>query len=81
MICGVCLQLLQELDSYTVVERDGSTIACAALYPYLDDKCGEVAAFAVSPECRGHGQGDSLLGTLTRSPSLAILAINAHIIT
>ncbi|KAH9303737.1 hypothetical protein KI387_008141, partial [Taxus chinensis] len=54
-------QLLQELDKYTVVERDGSIIACAALLPFYDEKCGEVAAFAVSPECRGHGQGDKLL--------------------
>lgn len=56
-------QLLQELHAYTVVERDGSVIACAALFPYLEEKSGEVAAFAVSPECRGHGRGDSLLGT------------------
>ncbi|GLJ29217.1 hypothetical protein SUGI_0576280 [Cryptomeria japonica] len=54
-------QLLEELDNYTVVERDGSIIACAALFPFYDEKCGEVAAFAVSPECRGHGQGDKLL--------------------
>eukprot|EP01018_Ginkgo_biloba_P007010 Gb_02774 [translate_table: standard] len=55
-------QLLEELDSFTVVERDGSIIACAALFPFYDEKCGEVAAIAVSPECRGHGQGDKLLG-------------------
>uniref|UniRef100_A0A0D6QUX1 amino-acid N-acetyltransferase n=1 Tax=Araucaria cunninghamii TaxID=56994 RepID=A0A0D6QUX1_ARACU len=54
-------QLLEEIDKYTVVERDGSIIACAALFPFYDEKCGEVAAFAVSPECRGHGQGDKLL--------------------
>ncbi|CAM6096345.1 unnamed protein product [Calypogeia fissa] len=54
-------QLEQEYQNYIVVERDGSIIACAALIPYYDDKCGEVAAFAVSPECRGNGQGDSLL--------------------
>ncbi|KAJ7554597.1 hypothetical protein O6H91_05G000400 [Diphasiastrum complanatum] len=59
-------QLLQELDSYTVVERDGSIIACSALFPYHDDKCGEVAAFVVSPECRGRGQGDSLLDYLEK---------------
>lgn len=44
------------------MERDGSIIACAALFPFFEDKCGEVAAMAVSPECRGHGQGDKLLG-------------------
>lgn len=59
-------QLLQTLDSFIVVERDGSIIACAALFPYIKEKCGEVAAIAVSPECRGNGQGDKLLGMLIK---------------
>ncbi|XP_024369175.1 probable amino-acid acetyltransferase NAGS2, chloroplastic isoform X2 [Physcomitrium patens] len=59
-------QLLQELDSFTVVERDGSVIACAALLPYSKEKSGEIAAFAVAPECRGHGRGDTLLDYLER---------------
>ncbi|KAL6013028.1 putative amino-acid acetyltransferase nags1, chloroplastic [Asimina triloba] len=57
-------ELLQALDSFIVVERDGSIIACAALFPFFEEKCGEVAAVAVSPECRGHGQGDKLLGVV-----------------
>lgn len=60
--CWSFSQLLQELQAYTVVERDGCIIACAALFPFYEDKSGEVAAFAVSPDCRGHGRGDSLLG-------------------
>lgn len=59
-----CVQLLKQLDSFIVVERDGSIIACAALFPFFEEKSGEVAAIAVSPECRGHGQGDKLLGML-----------------
>ncbi|XP_078435369.1 putative amino-acid acetyltransferase NAGS2, chloroplastic [Wolffia australiana] len=54
-------QLLEAIKNFVVVERDGSIIACAALFPFMKDKCGEVAAIAVSPECRGHGQGDRLL--------------------
>lgn len=54
-------QLLQELGSYIVVERDASIIACAALFSYYEEKCAEVAALAVSSECRGNGQGDKLL--------------------
>ncbi|KAI3958888.1 hypothetical protein MKX01_023564 [Papaver californicum] len=54
-------QLQEALDSFIVVERDGSIIACAALFPFFKEKFGEVAAIAVSPECRGHGQGDKLL--------------------
>jgi len=46
------------------VEREGQIIACAALFPFFEEKCGEVAAIAVSPECRGQGQGDKLLGML-----------------
>lgn len=46
------------------MERDGSIIASAALFPYFEEKCAEVAAIAVSPECRGHGQGDKLLGMI-----------------
>lgn len=52
------------MESFIVVERDGSIIACAALFPFFEEKCGEVAAIAVSPECRGHGQGDKLLGNI-----------------
>ncbi|OVA05890.1 GNAT domain [Macleaya cordata] len=54
-------ELLEALDSFIVVERDGSVIACAALFPFFSEKCGEVAAIVVSKECRGHGQGDKLL--------------------
>ena len=52
------------------MEREGQIIACAALFPFLKEKCGEVAAIAVSPDCRGQGQGDKLLGII----------INIHIL-
>ncbi|KAE8707685.1 putative amino-acid acetyltransferase NAGS2 [Hibiscus syriacus] len=54
-------ELLKALDSFVVTEREGQIIACAALFPFFQDKCGEVACIAVSPECRGQGQGDKLL--------------------
>ncbi|KAF3323329.1 putative amino-acid acetyltransferase NAGS1 [Carex littledalei] len=54
-------ELLEALGTFIVVEREGSIIACASLFPYFEEKCGEIAAIAVSPECRGHGQGDKLL--------------------
>eukprot|EP00850_Spirogloea_muscicola_P004593 SM000019S05137 [mRNA] locus=s19:988959:996769:- [translate_table: standard] len=59
-------QIKRELDGFTVVEREGHIIACAALLPYEDHKCAEVAAFAVSPECRGQGLGDTLLDYLEK---------------
>ncbi|KAF5188115.1 Amino-acid acetyltransferase [Thalictrum thalictroides] len=62
-------ELLEALDSFIVVERDGSIIACAALFPFFKEKCGEIAAIAVSPECRGHGQGDKLLDYIENKAS------------
>lgn len=62
-------ELLKAMDSYVVVEREGQIIACAALFPFFEDKCGEVAAIAVSPECRGQGQGDKLLDYIEKKAS------------
>ncbi|XP_058228277.1 probable amino-acid acetyltransferase NAGS2, chloroplastic isoform X1 [Rhododendron vialii] len=62
-------ELLQALDSFMVVEREGQIIACAALFPFFKEKCGEVAAIAVSPECRGQGQGDKLLDFIEKKAS------------
>lgn len=56
------------MDSFIVVEREGQIIACAALFPLYEYKCGEVAAIAVSPDCRGQGQGDKLLGIVVNLP-------------
>lgn len=56
------VQLLKALDSFIAVEREGQIIACGALFPFFEEKCGEVAAIAVCPECRGQGLGDKLLG-------------------
>ncbi|KAG9440563.1 hypothetical protein H6P81_020728 [Aristolochia fimbriata] len=69
LVCRTDEELLETLDSFIVVERDGSVIACAALFPYFEDKCGEVAAIAVSPECRGHGQGDKILDYIEKKAS------------
>nr|AFA37979.1 N-acetylglutamate synthase [Cucurbita maxima x Cucurbita moschata] len=54
-------ELLESLNSFVVVEREGQIIACAALFPFFEERCGEIAAIAVSAECRGQGQGDKLL--------------------
>ncbi|KAL6993857.1 putative amino-acid acetyltransferase nags2, chloroplastic [Sarracenia purpurea var. burkii] len=62
-------ELLKALDSFIVVEREGQIIACAALFPFFEEKCGEVASIAVSPECRGQGQGDKLLDYIEKKAS------------
>lgn len=68
------------MDFFIVVERDGQIIACAALFPFLEEKCGEVAAIAVSPDCRGQGQGYKLLGMIQFSYycSLATYEMRTH---
>lgn len=53
-----------EIDRFTVMERDGTIIACAALYPYPAEGMAELACLAVHPEYRDGGRGDRLLERL-----------------
>lgn len=53
--------LEQEIRQFSVVERDGLLIACAALYPFPEDETGELACLAVHPDYRHGGHGDALL--------------------
>lgn len=55
-----------EIEHFTVVERDGMIIACAALYPYLKDKVAELACLAVHPDYQGKNRGDQLLKYIER---------------
>ena len=50
-----------EIDHFTLMERDGMVIACAALYPYPDKSMAELACVAVHPDYRDGGRGDRLL--------------------
>ena len=59
-------KLEMEIEHFTVVERDGMIIACAALYPYLQDKIAELACLAVHPEYQGNNRGDQLLKYIER---------------
>lgn len=54
-------KLEMEIEYFTVVERDGMIIACAALYPYLQDKVAELACLAVHPDYQRKNRGDQLL--------------------
>ncbi|MDD0845143.1 amino-acid N-acetyltransferase [Pseudomonas sp. Gutcm_11s] len=53
--------LEREIGQFSIVERDGLIIACAALYPIADSETGELACLAVNPEYRHGGRGDELL--------------------
>jgi amino-acid N-acetyltransferase len=59
-------RLEMEIDHFTVVERDGTIIACAALYPSPDEGCGELACLAVHQDYRKQGRGDDLLEYIER---------------
>jgi amino-acid N-acetyltransferase len=58
-------RLETEIDHFTVVERDGTIIACAALYPFVEEGFGELACLAVRAEYRSEGRGDTLLDFIT----------------
>ncbi len=53
--------LEREIGRFTVLEHDGRIVGCAALYPFPDDRAGELACLAVHPSYRGTGAGERLL--------------------
>lgn len=50
-----------EVADYTVIERDGMVIGCAALHPYPQQATGELACLALRSEYRGDNRGERLL--------------------
>ena len=53
-----------EIDHFTLVKRDGTVIACAALYPYADEHVAELACMAVHPDYQKSGYTQGLLDTM-----------------
>ena len=53
--------LEREVSRFVVIEHDGIVIACAALYPFPDERAGELAGLAVRPDFRNQGAGERLL--------------------
>ncbi|SEG04552.1 MULTISPECIES: amino-acid N-acetyltransferase [unclassified Alcanivorax] len=58
--------LENEIQRFAIIERDGMVIACAALYPFPDDKTGELACVAVHPGYRKGERGAQLLAYVER---------------
>lgn len=54
-------QLELDIHNFTVIERDGMIIACAALFPFADEQAGELACLAVHADYQSNGRGDDLL--------------------
>ncbi|QFU74205.1 amino-acid N-acetyltransferase [Halioglobus maricola] len=53
--------LEQEIQRFRLLVRDGRIIACAALYPFPEDSCGEIACVVTHPDYRGGQRGQRLL--------------------
>ena len=55
-----------EIDRFTVLERDGTIIGCAALYPFPEEKVGELACLVVHTDYRNAGRAAALLQAIER---------------
>lgn len=53
-----------EIEHFTIMERDGMVVACAALYPYPESNCGEIACVVTHPDYRRSDRGERLLAAL-----------------
>jgi amino-acid N-acetyltransferase len=53
-----------EIGRFRVLERDGRIIACAALYPFPQQHCAELACIVTHPQYRGDRRAQRLLGEL-----------------
>jgi len=60
-----------EIDRFTVMERDGTVVGCAALYPFEKEGLGELACVAVHPGYRNSGRGDALLAHMEQQAKAA----------
>ncbi len=58
--------LEMEISDYSVIERDGMILGCAALHPYPEASSGELACLALREEYRGENRGQRLLQHLER---------------
>jgi len=53
-----------EIGRFRLLERDGRILACAALYPFVEDRCGEIACIVTHPEYRRESRAQRLLAEL-----------------
>ena len=62
-------RLEQEIEHFTVMEIDGTIVACAALYPFIQSSAGELACVATHPEYRKNGRAAKLLAHIEKQAS------------
>lgn len=66
-------QLELEIKHFGVIQRDGMIIACAALYPFVEEGVGELACVVVHEDYRSSRRGASLLEQLeTKARSIGL---------
>lgn len=58
--------LENEIEHFTVIEREGTIIACGALYP-LENHCAEIACLVTHQDYQGGQRGQSMLEQLESS--------------
>ena len=54
-------QLELDINNFTVIERDGMIIACAAIFAFPETEAAELACLAVHQDYQVHGRGDDLM--------------------
>ena len=59
-------QLEMDIANYTIIDRDGVIIACAALNIYAQENMAEMACVAVHPDYRNSSRGDILLAEIQK---------------
>lgn len=57
-------QLEMEINQFSLIERDGLVIGCAALYTFPEDNVAEFACLAVHPDYRDADRGSLLLNSI-----------------
>lgn len=55
-----------EIKRFTIIERDGMVIGCAALYPFEDGQSAELACVAVHTDYRSAQRGKKLMAYVER---------------
>jgi amino-acid N-acetyltransferase len=66
-------QIEMEINRFTVLVHDRMIIGCAALYPFPEEKSGELACLVVHPDFRDAGFGEMLLNSMENSARSAKL--------
>ncbi len=54
-------QLELDINNFTVIERDGMIIACAAMFSFAETGAAELACLAVHQDYQTQGRGDDLM--------------------